>query len=626
MKKKKDVLANPEHLRTVHRFAQSLSLQGKQIHAALENASKAHRVRSVQDVAFDLATQFRELKLIGLMLQLPSRARLEVLVRDGELSPAEAERALIPITFLDSQPELKVAFAWVLPDWFQSDNDTKSSIAIYCSYVSADESYYRSLKKYISLLKREYQIIEIEGADISDCLDKADVALLLISPDYVVSDLHWNAILSKVSDFHNSGEIRIIPLLVRPVDIAGLAVAHLSPLPRNGGPIATWSNPDLAWMKVSEGIRRVLQRSLRESPPDDEVQPSWHSPVLIYCAAADPDESHVDELVRRSMARSSTDQVKIRSASSILPGDNWFEYESSLLKSADVIVLFFSRSFLNTRFLSEYVLKESIERLRTAASRVVPLLLEPCAWQKIGLSDLQALPSNLLPVSLWEEVDQAWDDVASGMSEVIRTINYDRVAKRTIAQPAELFFACAAGDEFLAREFQAHLMPMIASGARVASPLSILPGDDRHQSILNHLESASLIVILLSANFARNGIPGFDFECVNRRLESGDCAAVFVLVRPFDMFVTQRHRWSMLPQNGTAVTAWIDRDAAWVDVVSSLRALLASSRAGILKNSSQQQKNTTTPEQQQPGNYSPEQQPPGTTSATEQHQGLNKGG
>jgi hypothetical protein len=58
---------------------------------------------------------------------------------------------------------------------------------------------------------------------------------------------------------HESGEARVIPIILKPVDWREAQFSKLQALPKNAKPITTWENRDEAFLNVAQSIRRVVQ-------------------------------------------------------------------------------------------------------------------------------------------------------------------------------------------------------------------------------------------------------------------------------------------------------------------------------------------------------------------------------
>ncbi len=55
-----------------------------------------------------------------------------------------------------------------------------------------------------------------------------------------------------------NGRCTLVPVIVRPCDWTSLDFAKYNALPDKGKPVTTWENEDEAWLKVVEGIKRLV--------------------------------------------------------------------------------------------------------------------------------------------------------------------------------------------------------------------------------------------------------------------------------------------------------------------------------------------------------------------------------
>ena len=163
-------------------------------------------------------------------------------------------------------------------------------VEVFCSYASADEDWRQKLETHLSLLRRQglvslwYDQLIRPGADwveaIDTHLEKASVILLLVSADFLASDYCYGIEMKRASERHAAGEARVVPILVRPVDLTGAPFAHLWPLPTDAKPISSWPDEDRALADVAAGIRRVIEDIplLVASAPRAALPPVWNVP------------------------------------------------------------------------------------------------------------------------------------------------------------------------------------------------------------------------------------------------------------------------------------------------------------------------------------------------------------
>jgi hypothetical protein len=135
--------------------------------------------------------------------------------------------------------------------------------------------------------------------------------------------------------------------------------------------------------------------------------------------------SHKDESFRQALDISLA-QLK-RSAlisvwddRKILPGQEWGEEIDRSLEDADLILVLVSFDFLNSEYAYGREMQRAIERHKSGAARVVPIIVRASDWQHGPLGTLQVLPSNGKPVSEWPDPDQAWLDVVRGLRKLLK--------------------------------------------------------------------------------------------------------------------------------------------------------------------------------------------------------------
>jgi hypothetical protein len=155
------------------------------------------------------------------------------------------------------------------------------TIDIVICYAHEDEALRSQLIKQLAVLRRK-ELITLwydrdinAGAEWAHEIDtrmkKAHIILLLVSPDFISSDYCYGIEMEQAIKRHERGEARVIPIVLRHVYWQGTPLGKLQALPLDGIPIMTSNrqDPDEAFFKVAEGIRKVIetfpiQRSIEE--------------------------------------------------------------------------------------------------------------------------------------------------------------------------------------------------------------------------------------------------------------------------------------------------------------------------------------------------------------------------
>ncbi len=144
-------------------------------------------------------------------------------------------------------------------------------VRLFYSYSHRDEELRRELETHLALLQNtgvidQWHDRKIDAGDeweaeIDRNLEAADVVLLLISSDFLASRYCYGVEMTRALERHDAGEIRVIPIVVRPVDWEGAPFARLQMLPTDAKPVVGpgWHSRDEAWREVARGIRATVQ-------------------------------------------------------------------------------------------------------------------------------------------------------------------------------------------------------------------------------------------------------------------------------------------------------------------------------------------------------------------------------
>lgn len=160
-------------------------------------------------------------------------------------------------------------------------------VRIFAIYEKRDEPLFQELSKHLAVLRR-LKVIEMTsamtqlGGDITNDqiagLAEQDMLLLLVSDHLLASDEAFEQV-EKAMELQKSQGIRVVPLLIRPVDTKGLPMGSLVALPRNGRPVSEWAQRDSAWFEIAQGIRQVAEAiQAKERPARRAAQTSSAGP------------------------------------------------------------------------------------------------------------------------------------------------------------------------------------------------------------------------------------------------------------------------------------------------------------------------------------------------------------
>ena len=142
--------------------------------------------------------------------------------------------------------------------------------------VDIDEQYKNRLEVYLKVLQRQrlqyhQQKIIIKDSsrigagenwkqEIEQCLNKADIILLLISIDFLASDFCTKVEIEQAIKRHHDGKARVIPVILGPCDWQEeKKFCDLKPLPKRGKPVSNWEPIDNAFADISAGVKKAIE-------------------------------------------------------------------------------------------------------------------------------------------------------------------------------------------------------------------------------------------------------------------------------------------------------------------------------------------------------------------------------
>jgi hypothetical protein len=140
----------------------------------------------------------------------------------------------------------------------------------------------------------------------------------------------------------------------------------------------------------------------------------------------------------------------------------------------------------------------------------------------------------------------------------------------------KLFYSYSSADEVLRTELEKHLTLLKREGViETWSFRNIDAGTEWKKSIDSNLESATIVLLLISADFiASDYCWDIEMKRALERHESGDALVVPVILKPCDWKTAPFAKLQGLPEDARPVTNWRPRDRAWTNVVAGLRRVI----------------------------------------------------
>lgn len=166
-------------------------------------------------------------------------------------------------------------------------------INIFFFYAAKEKKLRDELEKRLLILQRQSLISNwhdccvVPGKSIASeihrHLQDADIILLLISTDLIISYYLYSSDMQQVKKRYATGKVQIIPILLRPTDgWESTLFGRLKALPSNGKSITEWPSRDLAFVDIFNGIRNVIEQVRKILVPPLADRSLLEPPVSLY--------------------------------------------------------------------------------------------------------------------------------------------------------------------------------------------------------------------------------------------------------------------------------------------------------------------------------------------------------
>jgi hypothetical protein len=149
-------------------------------------------------------------------------------------------------------------------------NQMTRPIDIFFSYAHEDEELMDDVRRQLNGFDRRNIIrkwhdrqippgTEWKG-QIDGRLQHSDIILLFITPHFIESDYCYDAEMTEAMRRHDSGQARVIPIILRPCPWQEEPFGRLQALPIDGRALTTWPNRDEGALNIAEGIMNVVRQ------------------------------------------------------------------------------------------------------------------------------------------------------------------------------------------------------------------------------------------------------------------------------------------------------------------------------------------------------------------------------
>lgn len=140
---------------------------------------------------------------------------------------------------------------------------------------------------------------------------------------------------------------------------------------------------------------------------------------LFYCYAHE-DKTLRDDLEMHLSSLKHLKQVTHWYDGEICAGVDWQQEIEVQLNASHIILLLISPHFMASDYCYATEMKQALKRHTAGKARVIPIILRPVIWEDAPFSKLQILPRNGIPITRWQDRDEALWDVAKEIRKVVK--------------------------------------------------------------------------------------------------------------------------------------------------------------------------------------------------------------
>ena len=163
----------------------------------------------------------------------------------------------------------------------------------------------------------------------------------------------------------------------------------------------------------------------------------------IFISYSHKDEEWKDRLVTHLGVLHEQGLLEIWEDRQIAAGEDWLPAIENALNMCHIAVLLISANFLTSKFILQEEVPRLLERRQNEGARVIPLIVKPCAWQKVAwLKPMQARPKDGRPLSAGNDhqIDTDLAALANEIADLLQPMPHAPSPTRFIPLPPEKNF------------------------------------------------------------------------------------------------------------------------------------------------------------------------------------------
>ncbi len=145
--------------------------------------------------------------------------------------------------------------------------------------------------------------------------------------------------------------------------------------------------------------------------------------IIVFCSYSDEDRSDLERLEKHLKSLERMGSVLVWHKHKITAGQEHRREIDNQIKAARIILLLISSNFISSDDCYASDLVKALDRYHDEKIPVIPILLKPCTWDELSFSQLQVLPRNRVPVTLWKNRDLAFTEIVEEIKKVVQELH-----------------------------------------------------------------------------------------------------------------------------------------------------------------------------------------------------------
>src|SRR5436305_12348975 len=158
--------------------------------------------------------------------------------------------------------------------------------------------------------------------------------------------------------------------------------------------------------------------------------------------------------------------------------------------------------------------------------------------------------------------------------------------------PVKIFFCYAHQDEDMAYKLRQHLKPLQRAGhIDIWYDHDICPGTDWGSEIIEHLNEAQIILLLISSGFMDSDYCySLEMKQAIARHERREASVIPIILRPVYWQIAPIDKLQALPKNAKPISSWTPQDKGYENVANGIREVVQHWHAYNLSHAAEERK------------------------------------